>query len=85
MLSASGIKNKLLDPLSTGLPAVVMPRALTGLAVRPGYHLLVGDDEDQLASHLVHVLADDCAAHALSRAGREYVSTNHNWEAVGVA
>ena len=85
MLSGTGIKNKLLEALSTGLPAVVTPRALGGLAVTPGHHLLVGDNEDELASHLVHVLADDNAAQALSRAGREYVSANHSWEAVGRA
>jgi polysaccharide biosynthesis protein PslH len=85
MLSGTGIKNKLLEALSTGLPAVATPRALGGLGVTPGHHLLVGDNEDELASHLVHVLADDNAAHALSRAGREYVSANHSWEAVAKA
>lgn len=85
MLTGSGIKNKLLEALATGLPSVVTPRALAGLAVTPGRHLLVGENEDQLAAQLVHVLADDETAQALSRAGREYVSANHTWEAVGRA
>jgi glycosyltransferase involved in cell wall biosynthesis len=85
MLSGTGIKNKLLEALSTGLPAVATPRALGGLAVTPGRHLLVGDNEDELASHVVHVLTDDNAAHALSRAARAYVSANHSWEAVSRA
>jgi polysaccharide biosynthesis protein PslH len=85
MLTGSGIKNKLLEALATGLPAVVTSRALAGLAVTPGRDLLVGNDEDELGAHLVHVLADDEAAEALGRAGREYVTMHHSWEAVGRA
>jgi glycosyltransferase involved in cell wall biosynthesis len=83
MLTGSGIKNKLLEALANGLPSVVTPRALAGLAVTPGRQVLVGDDEEQLAAHLVHVLANDGAAEALGGAAREYVTTNHSWEAVG--
>jgi glycosyltransferase involved in cell wall biosynthesis len=85
MLSGTGIKNKLLEALSTGVPAVVNPRALGGLSVTPGHELLVGEDQDELASHIVKVLADDNAAKALSRAGRDYVLANHSWKAVGRA
>jgi glycosyltransferase involved in cell wall biosynthesis len=85
MLTGHGIKNKLLEALASGLPSVATPRALTGLTVTPGRHVLVGNDEEELAAHLVHMLANDGAAEALARAGREYATANHSWEAVGRA
>jgi glycosyltransferase involved in cell wall biosynthesis len=85
MRSGSGIKNKLLEALANGLPSVVTPRALAGLDVTAGRHLLVGEDEEQLAAHLARVLADDALAGRLSRAGREYVEQHHSWAAVGSA
>jgi glycosyltransferase involved in cell wall biosynthesis len=85
MLTGSGIKNKLLEALANGLPSVVTPRALAGLSVTPGRHVLVGDDEEQLAAHLVRVLDDDATAEELARAGREYVAAHHSWDAVGRA
>jgi polysaccharide biosynthesis protein PslH len=83
MLSGTGIKNKLLEALASGLPCVVTPLALQGLTVVPGRHVLVGSDEHELASHLVHLLMDDDAAQALGEAGRDYVVSHHSWEAVG--
>jgi glycosyltransferase involved in cell wall biosynthesis len=83
MLTGTGIKNKLLEALANGLPCVVTPLALQGLVAEPGRHLLVGSDEGELAAHLARLLTDEGAAGEVGNAGRDYVVSNHSWEAVG--
>lgn len=85
MRSGTGIKNKLLEALATGVPCVATPLATQGMTAEPGRHILVGADEDELAAHLVRVLSDDDLARSLGRAGREYVTAEHSWQAVARA
>jgi glycosyltransferase involved in cell wall biosynthesis len=82
MLSGTGIKNKLLEAMASELPCVATPLALQGLATRPGMHVLVGESEDELAGHILRVLADDALAQRLGRAAYEYVRATHSWRSV---
>ena len=82
MVSGTGIKNKLLEAMASGLPCVATPLALQGIDVEPGQELLVGADEEELAAHIVRLLDDKALAQALGRAARNYVSANHDWGAV---
>jgi polysaccharide biosynthesis protein PslH len=82
MLTGTGIKNKLLEAMASGLPCVVTPLALQGLSANPGRDLLVGSGPDELAAQLVSVLTGDDLARSLGQAGREYVVSNHGWSAV---
>jgi glycosyltransferase involved in cell wall biosynthesis len=82
MRTGTGIKNKLLEAMANGLPCVATPLALQGLQAIPEEHVLVGDDEEALAAHLVRVLADDDLARELGRAGQAYVRANHAWSEV---
>lgn len=83
MLSGTGIKNKLLEAMATGLPCVVTPLAAQGLDVADGRELLVRTDVDAVAHGLLQVLDDDDLASSLGLAGRRYVVDHHSWEAVG--
>jgi glycosyltransferase involved in cell wall biosynthesis len=85
MTSGTGIKNKLLEALAAGVPCVATPLAVQGLSAQPGRHILVGTNEEELAGHLVRVLSDDDLARSLGRAGRDYVTAEHSWEAVARA
>lgn len=84
MTSGTGIKNKLLEAMACGLPSVVTPRALQGLDVGAGEHVLVGMGPDELAGELLHVLRDTDLAARLGAAAREYVRTHHDWGAVAL-
>jgi glycosyltransferase involved in cell wall biosynthesis len=77
MLTGSGVKNKLLEGMASGLPCVATRRALGGLNAIPGRHLLVGETAEQFASHLVRILEDDRLAAMLGAAAREYVNVHH--------
>jgi glycosyltransferase involved in cell wall biosynthesis len=82
MMSGTGIKNKLLEALACGVPSVATPLALQGLRVAPGHHLLVGEQDNELAAQIAAVIKDDNLASRLRRAGRYYVIAHHSWEAV---
>ena len=80
----TGIKTKLLEAMATDTPAVVTPVGGRGLDLASGA-LLVGQDDDELAAHLVSVLADDGVARALGTRGGRYVRDRYDWPAVGQA
>ena len=83
-LDGTGIKTKLLEAMAADLPCVVTPLGHRGLDdVRSGDQLLAGSTEEELAAHLVAVLADDELARRIGRNGGEYVRPRYDWEAVG--
>jgi glycosyltransferase involved in cell wall biosynthesis len=85
MLSGTGIKNKLLEGMASGLPCVVTPRALRGMAAVPGRDVLVGRDAEQLAEHVAFLLSEPAAARSIGAAGRAYVVSQHTWRGVADA
>jgi glycosyltransferase involved in cell wall biosynthesis len=85
MTIGTGIKNKLLEAMASGLPCIATPLALGGLAVQPGHELLVADDDEELAAEIVRLLDDDSLAHRLSEAARAYVLAHHTWRDAAAA
>jgi polysaccharide biosynthesis protein PslH len=85
MLTGSGVKNKLLEGMASGLPCVVTPRTLGGLGVQPGRELLVGETAAEIAGQLVCVLRDDVLAAALGAAARAYVLAEHSHASIATA
>jgi glycosyltransferase involved in cell wall biosynthesis len=82
MVSGTGIKNKLLEAMSCGVPCVATPLATRGTHAEPGRDLLIGRDAAEFAASLVRVLREDGLARDLAAAGRAYVTANHSWAAV---
>jgi polysaccharide biosynthesis protein PslH len=83
-LDGTGIKTKLLEAMATDLPCVVTPLGHRGLDdVTSGDQLLAGSTEEELAAHLVAVLADDERARRIGRSGGAYVRPRYDWDAVG--
>jgi glycosyltransferase involved in cell wall biosynthesis len=73
----SGTKIKLLEAFARRLPVVTTPAGAAGLGVARGTHLLVGEDDEDLASHAVTLLSDPPAARRLAEAAFEYVCRHH--------
>jgi glycosyltransferase involved in cell wall biosynthesis len=83
-LDGTGIKTKLLEAMAADLPCVVTPLGHRGLDdVTSGDQLLVGSTGEELAAHLLAVLADDELARRIGRAGGDYVRPRYDWPAVG--
>jgi glycosyltransferase involved in cell wall biosynthesis len=70
MRSGTGVKNKLLEALAAGAPAVATPLAAAGLGLRPGTDALITDGEESLAAATVTALASPAIRDGLSTAGR---------------
>ncbi len=85
MAGGTGIKNKLLEAMAAGAPAVATPLACQGLEVRDGEHLRIAADDDGFAAALAELLTDPAAGARLAGAARAYVSARHDWDAVSRA
>lgn len=78
----AGTLNKILEPLAIGLPVVTSSDGCAGMGVRAGRELLVADAPEEQAAAILRVLDDPVLAAGLSRAGRAFVETRHDWDAV---
>jgi len=75
--SGGGTKVKVLNALARGLPVVATTQAIEGLDVRPGEHVLTGDDAESLADAVVSVLRDPALWQGLSDSGRSLVRARY--------
>lgn len=80
LLQGGGSPLKLIEALAYGLPVVATSRAVAGLHVTPGQHLLLADGPRELAQALTAVLAE--GAPELGRAGRRLAEERYSIEAL---
>ena len=80
--AGGGTRLKALEALAAGVPIVATPFAVTGLGLRDGEHVLLGESSSDLARQTLRVLRDDDLAGHLSRAGRRYVEERYDWSRV---
>lgn len=84
MFSGSGLKNKLLEALSVGLPVVANAAGVEGVeGAKPGIHYLAGESASEMADAAIGLLRDDEARAAIGRAGRDLVVSKYSWERQG--
>src|SRR5690606_13369872 len=82
MVSGTGIKNKLLEAFSFGVPCVATSMAIQGINAEHNVSVMLGDTPEALAEHVCVLLANPARAAALGDAGRELVHREHGWSAV---
>ncbi|MEA5453388.1 glycosyltransferase family 4 protein [Sinomonas sp. JGH33] len=70
ILSGTGVKTKVLDSLSVGLPVVATPLGIAGIPVEDGRSALVADSAEELADHVAALHADPELARTIGAAGR---------------
>ena len=80
MLTGSGLQNKLLEAMAMQLPCVTTSIANDSLGARDGSEVLIGDNAEAFAAHIVSLLrdADKCAS--LAQSGRQYALDHFSWE-----
>jgi glycosyltransferase involved in cell wall biosynthesis len=79
VISGTGVRLKLLEMLSMGIPAVSTSLGRLGTNCEHGVHLLVADDPASFASAVMRLFSDAGLRHRLSRAGAE-IAPMHSWE-----
>jgi sugar transferase (PEP-CTERM/EpsH1 system associated) len=79
--AGSGQSLKVLEAMACGTPIVATTRAVDGLAVKDGTHLLLADDAAAFARQVVLLLRDPHAAERIAVAARSLVESRYDWEA----
>lgn len=74
----TGIKTKLLDSLSYGLPTIANTTAIEGLKVSHGHNLMVSDAPKEQALIIKRLLEDDAFAKNLSLGAVDYIQKEHD-------
>lgn len=80
LLSGAGVKNKVLEALSSGLPVVTTPLGIEGIErLEAGRHYLLANDPHEIAKQVVAVFQDATLRHSLGREARAIVIEHHGW------
>lgn len=79
---ASGIINKVLEPMAMGVGVVASSAAVAGLDVPADRVCLVADDPEAFARAVVRLANDEALYTRLTTAAHEYVTTSHVWPAL---
>lgn len=81
MRLGSGLQNKLLEAMAMGLPCVTTSLANTPLGASAGDQVLVADDAQSLAAHIVKLLSSADERQALAERGHRFVLDRYSWTA----
>lgn len=80
MQAGSGQQLKVLEAMASGTPVVATTLAASGIEAQHGEHLLVADEPDTFAAHVVRLLRDPKLAGDLAERGRRLVEGRYTWE-----
>ncbi|MXO07343.1 glycosyltransferase [Flavobacterium sp. HBTb2-11-1] len=81
MLSGTGIKIKVIEALSLGLPVVCNERGVDGLVNKSHNGCLVSNDPNQFADYINKLLTDSDFYRKISSEANSYFSAHHSLEA----
>lgn len=76
-----GSKLKVLEALAAGLPLVSTDQGVSGLAVRDGQDVRLGESAEALVSASAELLTAPETARQIGERGRTYVQQTHDWQA----
>ena len=79
MRIGTGLQNKLLEAMSMRLPCITTSLANSSLHAEEGVEILVGNNEQELAQHIITLLADKDKADALAQKGYDFVHRVYDW------
>ena len=84
VISGTGVRFKLIEFLSVGLPTVTTSLGLLGTGALHGEHVLVADDPEAFARAVVTLLSDGELRARLSASGRT-IASKLSWDTISVA
>jgi polysaccharide biosynthesis protein PslH len=79
----SGTRIKILEAMALGTPVVATPKAVEGLEVENGIHLLIADSAAEFADSTLRLLRDASLARQLSHNARALVEQKYDWSIIG--
>ncbi len=82
LVYGTGIQNKVLEAMASGLPVVATSQAAAALGVQNGRELFIADQPSEFAERVIELLADPDLRMHFSATGREFVERHHDWNRV---
>lgn len=80
MRIGTGLQNKLLEAMSMKLPCITTSLANNSLHAEINKEILIGDNENQLAEHIITLLTDKEKADTLAQNGYDFVHRVYDWK-----
>lgn len=80
MRIGTGLQNKLLEAMSMKLPCITTPLANNPLGAEDRKEILVGNNEYELADHIITLLTDNEKAEYIAQNGYDFVHRVYDWE-----
>lgn len=78
----AGVKGKIGEAMAYRLPVVTTNVGIDGFGLTPGHDVLVGDDAQTFAAHVLRVLEDPMLHENLAEAGFQFIQGRFSAEAV---
>ncbi|MFQ5667704.1 MAG: glycosyltransferase, partial [Candidatus Binatia bacterium] len=75
-----GVQNKILEAMAMQVPVVASPRAVEGLEVQPGEHVLVAGTESQFATAVVDLWRNAARRRCLVEAAFRLIQARYRWQ-----
>lgn len=79
LLAGGGMRVKIVDGWTWGMPIVSTTVGAEGITMQPGKTMLIADLPDEFAQATIHLLHNRDKADQLAQAGRQWVTENYNW------
>ena len=80
MLSGTGIKNKILEPMAMKKPVISTSIGARGLDVTSGDNIVIADHPMEFAINVVELLNDERLRRKIACNGRKLVEIKYSWE-----
>lgn len=85
MRIGTGLQNKLLEAMSMRLPAITSPLANASLGAKPDEEILIGNNAQEMAQHIITLLTDKKKAECLAQVGFDFTNRVYDWgKATGI-
>ena len=83
MQTGSGLQNKLLEAMAMEVPCVTSTIANAALGAMPGQEVLIGDNPQEMAQHIVQLLGSQQQRDIQADNARRFVHSRYSWERCG--
>jgi sugar transferase (PEP-CTERM/EpsH1 system associated) len=79
MRIGTGLQNKLLEAMSMRLPAITSPLANASLGAKPNEEILIGNNAEEMAQHIITLLTNKEKAEQIAQAGYNFTNRVYDW------
>lgn len=80
MFSGTGLQNKLLEAMASGIPCITTPLANNALNGTHLENIYIANDEQEFYSAISELLSNPTLLNKLANKGRNFVEENYSWD-----